>query len=85
MEEMPYAFMAMSTLSSAVALFVAWAGLRRYRIRSLLRTVMFDLRSHHRLAQIRKVGLSNPKRVQDLEVRPRIPLPLRRRSSNGWS
>lgn len=66
MEEMPYAFMAMSTLSSAVALFVAWAGLRR-------------------LAQIRKVGLSNPKRVQDLEVRPRIPLPLRRRSSNGWS
>lgn len=46
MEEMPYAFMAMSTLSSAVALFVAWAGLRRYRIRSLLRTVMFDLRSH---------------------------------------
>lgn len=66
MEEMPYAFMAMSTLSSAVALFVAWAGLRR-------------------LAQIRKVGLSNPKRGQDLEVRPRIPLPLRRRSSNGWS
>lgn len=66
MEEMPYAFMAMSTLSSAVALFVAWAGLRR-------------------LAQIRKVGLSNPKRVQDLTVRPRIPLPLRRRSSNGWS
>ncbi|KAG2104424.1 uncharacterized protein F5147DRAFT_704581 [Suillus discolor] len=66
MEEMPYAFMAMSTLSSAVALFVAWAGLRR-------------------LAQIRKVGLSNPKRVQDLEARPRIPLPLRRRSSNGWS
>ncbi|KAG0707880.1 cora-domain-containing protein [Suillus ampliporus] len=66
MEEMPYAFMAMSALSSAVALFVAWAGLRR-------------------LAQIRKVGLSNPKRVQDLEVRPRIPLPLRRRSSNGWS
>lgn len=66
MEEMPYAFMAMSTLSSAVALFVAWAGLRR-------------------LAQIRKVGLSNPKRVQELEGRPRIPLPLRRRSSNGWS
>ncbi|KAG2041044.1 hypothetical protein BDR03DRAFT_914453 [Suillus americanus] len=66
MEEMPYAFMAMSTLSSAVALFVAWTGLRR-------------------LAQIRKVGLSNPKRGQDLEVRPRIPLPLRRRSSNGWS
>lgn len=66
MEDMPYAFMAMSTLSSAVALLVAWAGLRR-------------------LAQIRKVGLSNPKRGQDLEVRPRIPLPLRRRSSNGWS
>ncbi|KAG1741539.1 cora-domain-containing protein [Suillus paluster] len=66
MEEMPYAFMTLCTLSSAVALFVAWAGLRR-------------------LAQIRKVGLSNPKRVQDLEVRPRIPLPLRRRSSNGWS
>jgi len=66
MEDMPYAFMAMSTLSSAVALLVAWAGLRR-------------------LAQIRKVGLSNPKRGQDLEVRPRIPLPLRRRTSNGWS
>ncbi|OJA20853.1 hypothetical protein AZE42_11489 [Rhizopogon vesiculosus] len=66
MEDMPYAFMAMSAFSSAVALLVAWTGLRR-------------------LAQIRKVGLSNPKRVQDLKVRPRIPLPLRRRSSNGWS
>ncbi|KAJ8595562.1 cora-domain-containing protein [Rhizopogon salebrosus TDB-379] len=66
MEDMPYAFMAMSALSSAVALLVAWTGLRR-------------------LAQIRKVGLSNPKRGQDLKVRPRIPLPLRRRSSNGWS
>ena len=38
-----------------------------------------------RLAQIRKVGLSNPKRTQDLKVRPRIPLPLRQRSSDGWS
>jgi Na+/H+ antiporter NhaC len=30
MEDMPYAFMAMSALSSAVALLVAWTGLRRY-------------------------------------------------------
>jgi len=30
MEDMPYAFVVMSALSSAVALLVGWAGLRRY-------------------------------------------------------
>ncbi|KAG6334207.1 hypothetical protein ID866_4878 [Astraeus odoratus] len=70
MEEMPYAFVAMTVASTAVAALVAWAGLWR-------------------LAKIRKVGLtsshttnhsSDPKSGP-----PRIPLPLRRRHSDGWS
>ncbi|KAH7908649.1 Mg2+ transporter protein cora-like protein [Hygrophoropsis aurantiaca] len=67
MEDMPYAFVSMSIFSAAIALLVAWAGLRR-------------------LAKIRKVGLSNPKHGHAMRARkPWIPLPLRRRSSDGWS
>ncbi|KIJ63040.1 hypothetical protein HYDPIDRAFT_176130 [Hydnomerulius pinastri MD-312] len=70
MEDMPYAFLAMSIGSTAIAGLVAWAGLWR-------------------LAKIRKVGLTNShsskRGVSELKPRgPWIPLPLRRRSSDGW-
>ncbi|KAH7882311.1 Mg2+ transporter protein cora-like protein [Phlebopus sp. FC_14] len=70
MEEMSYAFLAMSIASTAIAALVAWGGLWR-------------------LAKIRKVGLTNSNTAKGgskLESRtPWIPLPLRRRNSDGWS
>ncbi|KAL4073679.1 hypothetical protein V8B97DRAFT_1865989 [Scleroderma yunnanense] len=70
MEDMPYAFAAMTIGSTAFAALVAWAGLWR-------------------LAKIRKVGLTSPhttRHSSDPKGRaPWIPLPLRRRNSEGWS
>lgn len=70
MEDMPYAFAAMTIGSTAIASFVAWAGLWR-------------------LAKIRKVGLTSSQTTRhrsDPRGRtPWIPLPLRRRSFEGWS
>ncbi|KAF9236068.1 hypothetical protein BU15DRAFT_50634 [Melanogaster broomeanus] len=71
MEDMPYAFAAISIASTAIAALVAWGGLWR-------------------LAKIRKVGLtsshSGKRGTSELQPRiPSIPLPLRRRSSDGWS
>ncbi|EIW74371.1 Mg2+ transporter protein cora-like protein [Coniophora puteana RWD-64-598 SS2] len=70
LEETPWGFVALSAFSSAFALLVAWVGFRR-------------------LDKIRKVGLSSPRRGggnQRANVpRPWIPLPLRRRKTDGWS
>ncbi|KAF8067752.1 cora-domain-containing protein [Lyophyllum atratum] len=65
MEQNPYAFYGMSTGSAALALLVAWMGLRK-------------------LAKIRKVGLSSSPNSQKAR-KPWLPLPLRRRSQDGWS
>ncbi|KIK92228.1 hypothetical protein PAXRUDRAFT_34611 [Paxillus rubicundulus Ve08.2h10] len=68
MEDMPYAFLAMTIASTAIAALMAWGGLWR-------------------LAKIRKVGLTNShsNKRGAAELKPWVPLPLRRRSSEGWS
>ncbi|RDB30358.1 Mitochondrial inner membrane magnesium transporter LPE10 [Hypsizygus marmoreus] len=65
MEQHAYAFYGMSATSAALALFVAWMGLRK-------------------LAKIRKVGLSNNQNSRS-PSKPWLPLPLRRRTPDGWS
>ncbi|KAF9456010.1 hypothetical protein BDZ94DRAFT_1271994 [Collybia nuda] len=65
LENHPYAFFGMTGLSAAIALFVAWMGLRR-------------------LAKIRKVGLSSNQNSQKPR-KPWLPLPLRKRTHDGWS
>jgi len=89
LETSPHGFVILSGLSFAVALFVSWAGLRRYVLALGLYSYISELHSpghiiqpgigYCRLAKIRKVGLSNkiPK--------PWLPLPLRRRKVDGWS
>jgi len=47
MEDMPYAFVVMSALSSAVALLVGWAGLRRYLYIFAIAVRDFTLYSHY--------------------------------------
>ncbi|KAF8122614.1 hypothetical protein EV363DRAFT_1230698 [Boletus edulis] len=71
MEEMPYAFAAMSVASSAIAALVAWAGLWRLA----------------KIRKIGLTNPQTSKRVTtDSKPRaPWIPLPLRRRNPDGWS
>jgi magnesium transporter len=83
MEHNPYAFFAMTAFSSAIALFVAWAGLHRYnKLSSTLPLSLSDAQS--RLAKIRKVGLADTNNTRKSR-KPWLSLPLRRRNLDGWS
>lgn len=86
MEHHPYAFYGMAATSAAFALIVAWMGLRKY-LHSFfsLQGLFNDPTKLIRLAKIRKVGLSNNPSGNRGTQKPWLPLPLRRRSQDGWS
>jgi len=69
MEDMPYAFAAMSVASSAIAALVAWAGF--WRLAKIRKVGLTNPRTI-------KCGAADSKS-------PGIPLPLRRRNPDGWS
>ncbi|KAF8430863.1 Mg2+ transporter protein cora-like protein [Boletus edulis BED1] len=71
MEEMPYAFAAMSVASSAIAALVAWTGL--WRLAKIRKIGLTN-------PQTSKRGTTDSK-----PRAPWIPLPLRRRNPDGWS
>lgn len=70
LEELPYAFAAMTAVSAAIAAFAAWAGL--WRLAKIRKVGLTNSQTTNR-------G-SDPK-----SRAPWIPLPLRRRNFNGWS
>ncbi|KAH0834723.1 hypothetical protein J3R83DRAFT_10273 [Lanmaoa asiatica] len=72
MEDMPYAFAAMSVASSAIAALVAWVGFWR-----LAKIRKVGLTNPH--ANKRGTAADSKPRA------PWIPLPLRRRNPDGWS
>lgn len=70
LEEMPYAFVAMTVVSAAIAAFAAWGGLWRLA----------------KIRKVGLTSSQTAKRGSDPKSRaPWIPLPLRRRNFNGWS
>jgi len=73
MEDMPYAFAAMSIASSAIAALVAWTGL--WRLAKIRKVGLTNPSSANR----RGAADSSKHRA------PSIPLPLRRRNPDGWS
>jgi len=81
MEEHPYAFAGMSVASTIIALFVAWAGLRRSVFLMLPDRSFASADPMLRLAKIQKVGLSASNGRKSAGG---LPLPVRQRRPEIW-
>lgn len=83
-EDHDYAFYVMSVAAIAACTGAAWIGVRRYE--TIIRSVLCGKIAHlgHRLARIRKVGLSNGNRKKPENRRWNL-FSLRGRRPDSWS